>query len=188
MTAHDDRVGNLLGALSLAVVDAMRSAAEGACGQGGAVPAALNLLHQSPAGRTVGALHDALGLTPSGAVRTVDRLVEAGWARRTPGADHRTIAVSLTPSGRRAAERVLAARAEALAAFVGELGIERRRAAEDLLDRLVAATARGRLERRRQGDEVTDGWLCRLCDFPACGRDRGECPAARAVGDGLPPA
>jgi DNA-binding MarR family transcriptional regulator len=186
VAAHDDRVGNLLGALALAVADAVRDAAESACGQRGAVPAAVVLLHRSPDGRSVGALHDALAVTPSGAVRTVDRLVELGWARRTPGADPRSIVVSLTRRGHGVAERVLAARAGALASFVARLDRRDRAAAEALLERLVADTARDRLARRRAGEELQSGWLCRLCDFPACGRDDGDCPAARAASEAPP--
>jgi DNA-binding MarR family transcriptional regulator len=181
VAAREDRVGNLLGAVSLAVADAMREAADAACGQGGATPAALVLLHQSPDGRTVGALHDALGVTPSGAVRTVDRLVDAGWARRAPGADHRSIAVSLTRRGHRVAERVLTARAAALADFVQHLDDDSLRVTETVLERLVATRARERLARRRRGEDVDAGWLCRLCDFEACERDEGRCPAARAA-------
>ena len=45
-----------------------------------------------------------------------------------------------------------------------------------------------RAEMAADGDTPEDpvgGWLCRLCDFEACGRDRGLCPAAGAASDVL---
>ena len=54
-------------------------------------------------------LRNVLGLTPSGAVRLVDRLAADGYVERRAGADGRSLALRLTPAGSRVARRVLSA-------------------------------------------------------------------------------
>lgn len=126
-------------------------------------------------------LRNAVGLTPSGAVRLVDRLAAAGLVERRPGADGRSLALHLTGRGRRAARRVLAARAESLARLVAVLDERERRSLVDLTEKLVAALATQRLADRGRDQDPAGGWLCRLCDVDACGRPDGRCPAATAA-------
>ncbi len=134
--------------------------------------AALSALHHFLDGPSLDRLRQVLGLTPSGAVRLVDRLVAAGLVTRGPGADGRSRSVALTPAGRAAAERVTAARSAALTDLLGELSPAERETLHDLLGRLMAGVVRGK-----------DGgaWLCRLCDVTACGRAEGRCPTANAA-------
>ena len=47
-----------------------------------------------------------------------------------------------------------------------------------LAERLTADIVDLRLRERREGAAPPAGWLCRLCDFEACGRSEGRCPAA----------
>lgn len=101
-----DREANLLGALALAVTDRTSAAVVAACGQSPAAAAALSALHHFLDRPRIDLLGQVLGLTPSGAVRLVDRLAEAGYVTRTPGGDRRSRVVSLTAKGRRAAGRV----------------------------------------------------------------------------------
>ena len=126
-------------------------------------------------------LRRAVGLTPSGAVRLVDRLVAAGLVERRPGHDGRSVALVLTASGRRTARRVLAARAEALDRVLTELSQADRASLTRIAEKLLAALTRDRLAERQHGHEPSGGWLCRLCDFEACGREHGACPAARTA-------
>src|SRR5918999_299240 len=105
------RGANLLGAVSLAVSDRVRAAAERGAGQGGSAPAALVSLAGYLDGSPIDSLRGPLGLTHSAAVRVVDRLVEAGLARRREGPDRRSVAVELTPEGRAAARAAGRARA-----------------------------------------------------------------------------
>ena len=46
---------------------------------------------------------------------------------------------------------------------------------EELLDKLVSARVESRVEQRRAGEP--GAWWCRTCDFAACGRPEGRCPA-----------
>jgi MarR family transcriptional repressor of emrRAB len=161
------RQANLLGALSLAVADRINDAAVRAVGMGASAPAALTALNGPAAGATIDALRRILGLTHSGGVRLVDRLAEAGLVERRLGADHRSVALWLTPDGRRAARRALAQREAAIEAVMADLTAAERdglvRAAERMLGSLNEEPG---AERR----------ICRLCDLEACGRPRRRCP------------
>ena len=169
MSSHE---ANVLGALALVLTDQTAQAAAEAGGQSLSAAAALSALYHFLDRPTVDKLHRVLGLTPSGAVRLVDRLAEAGLVTRGPGTDGRSRSVTLTPRGRRAAARISAARADLLAGALDGLSGDDRRALRDLLGRMMANVVAGK-----------DGgaWICRLCDLHACGRDDGHCPAANAA-------
>jgi DNA-binding MarR family transcriptional regulator len=167
-----DRSGNLLGALSLAVADRTADAVGDAAGQSETAAIALSALHQFLERPSVGLLRQVLGLTPSGTVRLLDRLQDAGYVERRPGVDGRSVSVELTASGRRAAERVAAARAEVLDEALSPLAPAEREAFEDALARVLPGLIRGPGATR---------WMCRLCDMKACGREHGKCPVERAA-------
>ena len=169
MTPTLDRAGNLLGAFTLAVADRAADAVGDAAGQTGAAAAALSALYHFLDAPSVDRLRTVLGLTPSGAVRLVDRLAAAGYVERGPGPDARTVAIHLTAEGRRVAERVTAARAEVLEGALSVLEPAEREAFEALTARVLIGLMRGPGATR---------WMCRLCDMGACGRDEGRCPVA----------
>jgi DNA-binding MarR family transcriptional regulator len=167
-----DRTPNLLGALSLVVSDRMSDAIIDAGGQSHTAAAALSALLHFLSAPSIDLLRQVLGLTPSGTVRLVDRLEEAGYVRRRPGHDDRSVAVVLTASGRRAAERVSNARATVLEDALTTLSAGDRRTFEQLASRLLVGLMRGPGAVR---------WMCRLCDTHTCGHDAGTCPVTRAA-------
>jgi DNA-binding MarR family transcriptional regulator len=167
-----DRAGNLLGALSLSIADRTADAVGEAAGQSETAAAALSALHQFLDNPSIDLLRRVLGLTPSGTVRLVDRLVQAGYVERKPGRDGRSVSVSLTPAGRQAARRVSAARGEVLGQALSELEPDERERFERILARVLPGLMRGPGAVR---------WMCRLCDMTACGRDEGRCPMANAA-------
>ncbi|MEV0716714.1 MarR family transcriptional regulator [Asanoa sp. NPDC050611] len=167
-----DHQANLLGAFAMAVADRTTAAVAAAGEPNPTAAAALSALLHFLDRPTIDQLRRVLGLTPSGAVRLVDRLAEAGLVTRGPGADGRSRAVSLTPSGRAAAERVSAARAGALRAALSGLSAAERSTLDGLLGRVM-----GGIVAEKEGG----AWLCRLCDLTACGRDTGQCPTANAA-------
>ena len=167
-----DRTGNLLGALSLAVTDRTSAAAGDALGQSESAAVALSALYHFLDDPSVDLLRQVLGLTPSGTVRLVDRLEEAGYVARRPGRDGRSVSVRLTASGRRAAARVSAARAEVLENALSGLGATERRALDHVISRVLVGLIRGPGATR---------WMCRMCDTTACGREEGGCPVANAA-------
>jgi DNA-binding MarR family transcriptional regulator len=167
-----DRAGNLLGALSLAVADRTSDAVGDAAAQSQTAAIALSALHHFLDAPPMDLLRRVLGLTPSGAVRLVDRLEDAGYVTRRPGRDGRSVALHLTASGRGAARRVSAARGDVLEDALSVLTADERRALEDLVSRVLVEMIRGPGAVR---------WMCRLCDMKACGREEGRCPVANAA-------
>lgn len=167
-----DRAGNLLGALSLAVTDRTSDAVGDAAGQSDTAAIALSALHQFLDDPSVDLLRRVLGLTSSGTVRLVDRLQKAGYITRRPGRDGRSVSLHLTASGRRAAERVAAARAEVLHEALAVLEPAERDTLERTLSRVLVGLMRGPGAVR---------WMCRLCDMTACGHATGGCPVANAA-------
>jgi DNA-binding MarR family transcriptional regulator len=167
-----DRTGNLLGALSLSIADRTADAVGDAAGQSESAASALSALYHFLDSPSVDLLRRVLGLTPSGTVRLVDRLEDAGYVVRRPGRDGRSVSLALTASGRRAAARVTAARGEVLESALAVLSTDERDAFEHALERVVVGLIRGPGAVR---------WMCRLCDMKACGRDVGRCPVANAA-------
>jgi DNA-binding MarR family transcriptional regulator len=167
-----DRAGNLLGALALSVADRTSDAVGDAAGQSQTAATALSALYHFLDAPSIDLLRQVLGLTPSGTVRLVDRLEDAGYVERRPGRDGREVSLRLTGSGRRAAREVSAARGEVLEGALQTLPKAERRQLEDLLARVLPGLIRGPGATR---------WMCRLCDMGACGRDEGRCPVANAA-------
>ena len=173
------RLANVLGAWALAISDRITAAADAAAGRGGQAPAALVALDQFAGGGTIEQLRQVLGLTHSAAVRLVDSLVADGLvARGHRAADRRAVSLGLTAAGRAAAQRVRRARAAAVQETLAGLTDRERRSLTALAEHLTGDLTSLRLEQRRLGDVPAGGWLCRLCDFEACGRPEGRCPAA----------
>jgi MarR family transcriptional regulator, negative regulator of the multidrug operon emrRAB len=166
------RGANLLGAVSLAVTDRVRAAAERGAAQGGSAPAALVSLAGYLDGSPIDAVRSPLGLTHSATVRLVDRLVAAGLARRREGADRRSVAVELTQAGHAAAAAAVNSRAEALEEALADLDPAERAELARLHAKVLGTLTDGR---------VTAGHICRLCDSQACGHEEGRCPVTQAA-------
>jgi MarR family transcriptional regulator, negative regulator of the multidrug operon emrRAB len=163
----------------MAISDRVVGAAEAPAGRGSQAPAALVALHQFAGGGTIERLRRVLGLSHSAAVRLIDGLVADGHVVREPAAgDRRSVALTLTASGRSAARQIIAARHRAIEPTLERLNQAELRALTQLAERLTADIADLRLRERRKGAAPPAGWLCRLCDFEACGRSEGRCPAA----------
>ena len=152
------RTANLLGAVALTLADELQAAAAAVAGHGASGPAALVLLGDLAGGATIEELRRALGLTHSGTVRLVDRLVTGDLVERRVGGDARSLSLHLTPAGRRTARRVLAARETVLERAL--IALEPRQRAE--FERSLDAVLRELHGSRRR--------ICRLCDIAACGR------------------
>lgn len=170
MRPMTSRLANLLGAEAVAVTDAMRTSTERAAGHLAAAPAALVAIDAHP-GESLEVLRTSVGLTPSGAVRLVDRLAADGLVERRSGTDGRSIALHLTVRGSATVRDVARERARALEDALAPLGARERRRLEGLLEKLVARTAADR------PDALA---VCRLCDREAC-RSGAACPLDHTV-------
>jgi MarR family transcriptional repressor of emrRAB len=178
-TFDDARLANLLGAVATGVMDQVGAAcAEATQLSGAGSDALIVMLDFSPRG-SVHTLSQAVGLTHSGAVRLVDRLAEAGWVTRRPGDDARSVKIALTRRGRTVAERLRARRNEELVKALDGLTLRQRNDLLHACELVVANLTRQRLAQRAAGAPPAGGALCRMCDFAACGRPSGRCPATR---------
>ena len=168
-------LANVLGALALVVTDEVTRTVVDAAGQerGSATDAAtLAALAQFLDGGTLDRVHRVVGVTPSGAVRLVDRLADAGLATRAPGTDGRSRSVRLTEAGQERARAVHDARSSYLGGLTDGLSDDDVAILRDLLARVM-----GNVVARKDGG----AWTCRLCDLAACRRAEGECPAMNAA-------
>jgi DNA-binding MarR family transcriptional regulator len=154
---------NVLGALAVQVAGAVRTAVTSELGSGGMVPDALIVIKDQP-GRTVDWLSRVLEMSQPGAVHLVRRLAEAGWVERRRGADARSYALHLTPSGKDAAERALRARQRLLDELTARLTAEQRRHLGEIASAVLGPAA---------GSEPALARVCRLCDRSCC----DACPA-----------
>lgn len=177
----DRRLVNLLGALSLALADRVTEATEAVSDLTDAGPAALVSIAEAAPGRSIDHLRRLVGLTHSGAVRLVDRLSAAGYVRRGGGESGRTVGLTLTRRGVAVAAKIRLARHDAVARSLDGLDDADRASLARLCDVLLATVTEQRLDGRDSGEQPAGGALCRLCDFVACGRPAGRCPAARTA-------
>jgi DNA-binding MarR family transcriptional regulator len=170
----DPRAVNLVGAWALGAAHSLQTAIDAEVDGSGALAAAILTIALFPDQR-VDTLHPVLGLSPSGVVRTLDRLVDAGLAERRTGADDgREVLIRPTRRGARLAERALAARAAAATDLLEPLTVPEREQFLVLLEKLLTGLAPDRPGARH---------ICRLCDHPAC--ERAWCPvSAGAPGEG----
>jgi DNA-binding MarR family transcriptional regulator len=84
-------------------------------------------------------LASRLGVGPSTAMRTVDRLIAAGFVQRHANArDRREVVIDLTPAGRRLVDTVTRRRREAIEQIVRAMPVERR---QDLVEALITFAA-----------------------------------------------
>jgi DNA-binding MarR family transcriptional regulator len=169
------RLENLLASLSLNLAEESQTALERAAGLTGSATVALLALEEILDDAHVGRLAAVLGLTHSGAVRLVSQLEREDLAERRPGADRRRVEVRLTPAGRRRAAKAREAREGVVQQATSTLTSHEAAVLEGLLAKLVEARVASRIERRKAGE--SGAWWCRTCDFAACGRPEGRCPA-----------
>ena len=167
-----NRAANITGAPSLVIADQMSDAVSAAAGRSDSAAAALAALLHFLDEPSVDLLRQVLGLTSSGTVRLLDRLEESGYVRRGPGDDGRSVAVTLTESGRAAAERVTAARAGVLERALAVLSPPERQAFEQLAGKVLVGMMRGPGAVR---------WICRLCDTGVCRGAPGGCPVGNTA-------
>ena len=158
----DTRIANLLGALSLAVMDRIERGAREVVGRGGETPAALVVIGYGQ-GMTNDKLRRILGLSHSGTVRLVDRLVSDQLVERRPGKDGREIALYLTAKGAAARKDLLVSRISAVASLLDVLSPAEMKRLGTLIRELLA---------RQDTSELDRFTICRMCDDTVC----ANCP------------
>lgn len=167
-----DQAANLLGALSLRIGDELSMAISRAGERSDTAAVALSAMLHFLDDPSIDRLAQVLGLTSSGTVRLVDRLVAAGDLERAAGPDGRTTALRLTAAGRRRARDVSSARGDLLSSALDVLSPTERMTFGRLAGKILSGMIRPPGAVR---------WSCRLCDTTACGRAEGRCPVAAAA-------
>ncbi len=160
-------VANLLGALSLAVMDRIEQGAREVVGRGGETPAALMVIGYGE-GKTNDKLRRVLGLSHSGTVRLVDRLVSDQLVERRPGKDGREVALYLTAKGASARKDLKASRISAVASLLDVLSPAEAKRLGTLIRELLA---------RQDTSEIDRFTICRMCDNSVC----TNCPLPTSV-------
>lgn len=162
MTDADRHLPNLVGAWSRRVNDVATEAVRKALGQSDSTSAALVSLVTFPEG-SLNQLRQALGLTHSGVVRVVDKLVAEGWAERRSrtldGEDGRAVHVTVTARGREAAQRLLDQHQAALDEILAPLDGHERQMLAAMLHKMLEHNAQSQAELLR---------TCRLCELEIC--------------------
>lgn len=160
---------NILGALAVGLTD-LQSAAMAEAASLSVLETSVLLIAFTRPGSIVGDVAKTIGLSHSGAVRTIDRLVDGLLLRKTAGHDRRTVGIRCTLLGRKRAERALSVRAEVM---------ERLLEVVPMKDRKILTTASERLLHLLPRDRV-DAWrICRFCEHSVC---RGkDCPVGSRV-------
>ena len=153
-----DQTANLLGALGLAVGDQIQTSAREVLKHAGETPAALVVIGYD-LGPTNDQLKQVLGLSHSGTVRLVDRLVAEGLVKRKPGADKREIALYATKRGKDLREQILQRRLATIQPLLDPLTKSEQKNLHQLLHKILASMETTDLQRKT---------LCRLCDNRVC--------------------
>ena len=176
----EPRLVNRLQALAVRLHDDMAAAAAPYEREAASHPEALSALLNFADGERADMLQRALGLSQPGVAHLVAKLETAGLVERRPDpADRRASLVCLTPSGRRLARRMRAARLAAVAELLGPLPPQAQAtllaAVDRILDRATTSTDHARRTCRAC---VPD-----MCDHPAtcpvtAGADRARAQAA----------
>jgi DNA-binding MarR family transcriptional regulator len=162
------RALNVLAAMALMVTDRAEDARVEASGLSSRELAALVLVANRP-GMSVDWLYQRLGITQSGAVRLVERLVSAGVMTRQAVPGRREVELSATAAGAQRLELAEDARGPSLAGLMEALTSAER---EHLTD-LAATVLRAGSRVPREADVV-----CRRCDWAACTPD---CPVEASI-------
>ena len=153
------RTANLLGAAVLGLHDELRLAVERRTGRSGEAPAAIVALGHQP-GLSNDGLTQLLGLTHTGTVRLIDRLVADGLVeRRTAERDRRGVALHLTRAGAKARRKILSEREAVMRPLVSQLKKSERAALASVLAKLLKSVGEDDAHKLR---------ICRLCDSEAC--------------------
>jgi MarR family transcriptional regulator, negative regulator of the multidrug operon emrRAB len=164
--ATEPEIANLLGALSLAVMDQIEQGARDIIGRAGETPAALIVIGYGPI--TNDKLRRILGLSHSGTVRLVDRLVSDRLVERRPGKDGREVALHLTAKGAASRKDLLSSRISAVASFLDVLSPSERKRLRELIRDVLA---------RQDTSEMDRFTICRMCDNGVC----SNCPLPTTV-------
>ncbi len=153
-----NHTANLLGVVGLAVADRIKESARDILSHVGETPAALVVIGYD-LGPSNDQLRRILGLSHSGTVRLIDRLVADGLVERREGSDKRAVALYVSKRGRAVREEILKGRLDAIRPLLENLSGAEQETFTALLHKMLSSMDTTDMERRT---------LCRLCDDRVC--------------------
>lgn len=162
-----DRCANMLGALSAAVVEQVKTALLSHPNHNDSSLAALKLVGEFE-GCSNSQLSQALGLSHTATVRLTDKLVASGLVDRAPAADRRAVSLSLTSEGRMRVDDALQTRMTVLRDLVADLDEGVVGSLGDALTVMLRALTT---------TPLAGAHICRLCREQSC----PQCPVHEAV-------
>ena len=157
-----DRTTNLLGALSLALSDRIKSGMKEVLDRSGESAAALMVVGYAP-GLSVESLRQVLELSHPGTVRLIDRLVKDGLVERRKAEDGRAVALHVTRKGGRLRSKLIGKRLDTLEQALEGLTERERSQLGNLLSKVLTNLPESEMAKHR---------ICRLCSVRVC----TECP------------
>jgi len=99
-----------------------------------------------------------------------------------PGLTHSGTVRLVARHGRDMAARILRTREKSLTSALSRLSPDEIGNLASALDTMLTTVTLARAEQRSaRSNDRSQPWLCRLCDFAACGRSEGNCPVDNAV-------
>ncbi len=155
---------NLLGALSLRITDLMRANVDKATGFSGEAAAALVTIEAEP-DNSIGFVASVIGLSHSGTVRLIDKLVAERLVDRRRGKNARTMALRVTRDGKARVKDLHTAREVAVLEILKNFSDEQASSLDDILNLLLADLVT---------EPIHEHIICRLCDSKTC--FQGGCP------------
>ncbi|MEM7467561.1 MAG: MarR family transcriptional regulator [Pseudomonadota bacterium] len=153
-----NQTSNLLGVVAFEVSNRIEASAREIMKRAGETAAALVVIGYD-LGPTNDQLRRVLGLTHSGTVRLIDRLVDDGLVIRKEGEDKREIALYATKRGKALREQIMKERLAAIRPLLNTLTRAEQENLYSLLHKILASMETTDMERRT---------LCRLCDDRVC--------------------
>ena len=153
-----EQTANLLGVIALEVSHRIEVSSREILKHSGETAAALVVIGYD-LGPTNDQLRRVLGLTHSGTVRLIDRLVADGLVKRREGNDKREIALYATRRGKALREQILKDRIATIRPLLEPLSKSEQETLWSLLHKVLASMETTDMERKT---------LCRLCDGRVC--------------------
>lgn len=158
-----DHTTNLLGAITLALMDRIEGQMQQALNRSGEAPAALIFLGYIP-GLSIEVLRQVLQLSHPGTVRLIDRLEKDSLVVRQKTDDGRAVALFLTEKGKRLRSRLMKQRLNVLESTLEVLNTEERRIFGELLAKVLENIPQSETDKHH---------ICRHCSVKLCGE---HCP------------
>jgi MarR family transcriptional regulator, negative regulator of the multidrug operon emrRAB len=151
------RLSNLLGALALAISDALEDAAERTTHSATTMSALVSI--DAHPGDTVDTLSRVLRLSPSGMSRAVDRLEQEGLVERRRGTDGRAVVLFSTDQGKQKVQEFLSHRQTILNPMLEDLSETEQMQLLGALTKMLSDLPNNQEHARN---------ICRLCNETIC--------------------